>query len=79
MNFAAIIISLFPLFLSKASAQQIYKWKDQKGQWHFSDSPTGQANAQPAGLAIGNSVIMGIMVKKCCTISRKSLRRPNVT
>ena len=25
------------LFAQSASAQQIYKWKDEKGQWHYSD------------------------------------------
>jgi len=27
------------LFAAPASAQQIYKWQDTKGQWHFSQSP----------------------------------------
>ena len=25
------------LFAQSASAQQIYKWKDEKSQWHYSD------------------------------------------
>lgn len=33
------ILVLLVLFSSVAFAQQIFKWKDKKGQWHFSDAP----------------------------------------
>jgi len=33
------VVVLLVLFASTASAQQIYKWKDGKGQWHFSNTP----------------------------------------
>jgi flagellar motility protein MotE (MotC chaperone) len=33
------VIVLIVLFAFTASAQQIFKWKDNKGQWHFSDTP----------------------------------------
>ena len=33
------IVVLLVLFASTALAQQIYKWRDKKGRWHFSDSP----------------------------------------
>lgn len=33
------VVVLLVLFASTALAQQIYTWKDKKGQWHFSDSP----------------------------------------
>ena len=34
---SAVIFSL--LFASSLSAQEIYKWKDEKGQWRFSQTP----------------------------------------
>lgn len=33
------------LFASSIGAQQIYKWKDEKGEWHFSQTP-------PAGVRL---------------------------
>ncbi len=33
------VVVLLVLFAFTASAQQIFKWKDKKGQWHFSDTP----------------------------------------
>src|SRR5262247_1510473 len=32
-----VFVVLAVLFAQSASAQQIYKWKDEKGQWHYSD------------------------------------------
>ena len=34
-----IFVVLAVLFAQSALAQQFYKWKDQKGQWHYSDFP----------------------------------------
>ncbi len=39
MAIRLLSIVLLVLFASTASAQQIFKWKDKKGQWHFSDTP----------------------------------------
>ncbi len=33
------VVVLLVLFAFTASAQQIYRWRDKKGQWHFSDTP----------------------------------------
>jgi len=49
----SVLVSLV-LTSSIASAQQIYKWKDKKGQWHFSDAPPADIKAeQVKGLDIG--------------------------
>src|SRR5262245_32121475 len=32
-----VFVVLVVLFAQSASAQQFYKWKDEKGQWHYSD------------------------------------------
>ena len=53
------LISFFVLlvFLAPASlAQQIYKWKDEKGRWHFSNAP-------PAGITV-EKVMEGRSVPK---------------
>lgn len=39
------ILSL--LLASFLNAQTIYKWKDEKGQWHFSQTPPAGAKAEP--------------------------------
>src|SRR5262249_11632250 len=37
-----LFVVLAVLFAQSASAQQIYRWMDQKGQWHYSDfQPSG--------------------------------------
>jgi len=52
-KFLSVLVVLF-LFSSVASAQQIYKWKDKKGQWHFSDHPPADVRAEKVkGLDIG--------------------------
>jgi len=52
-RFLSVLVLLF-LFSSIAAAQQIYKWKDNKGQWHFSDHPPPEIRAeQVKGLDIG--------------------------
>ena len=40
-----ILIKLV-LTSSIAATQQIYKWKDYKGQWHFSDNPPPEIRAE---------------------------------
>ena len=40
------VVVLGVLFASIASAQQIFKWKDKKGQWHFSDTPPPGVTAE---------------------------------
>jgi len=39
MKFAATLLWLLLLFPSFASAQQLYKWRDEKGQWHLGNAP----------------------------------------
>jgi len=48
------ILVLLVLFSTVALAQQIYKWKDKKGQWHFSDTPPAEVRAERVkGLEVG--------------------------
>ncbi len=48
------ILVLLVLFSSIGFAQQIYKWKDNKGQWHFSDYPPAEVRAEKVkGIDIG--------------------------
>ncbi len=48
------VLVLLSLFSSVAPAQQIYKWKDNTGQWHFSDHPPAEVRAEKVrGLDIG--------------------------
>jgi len=44
-KFLLVLVSLV-LTASVASAQQIYKWKDKKGQWHFSDAPPAEVKTE---------------------------------
>jgi len=37
---SCILSIIFFFCCTVASAQQIYKWKDENGQWHFSQTPT---------------------------------------
>lgn len=39
-------VVMLVLFAFTASAQQIFKWKDKKGQWHFSDTPPPGVTAE---------------------------------
>jgi hypothetical protein len=41
-----IFLVLAVLFAQSALAQQIYKWKDEKGQWHYSDFPPSGVTAE---------------------------------
>ena len=40
------VVVLLVLFASTVSAQQMFKWKDKKGQWHFSDTPPPGVTAE---------------------------------
>ena len=40
------ILVLLVLFSSVALAQQIYKWKDEKGKWHISNAPPAEVKAE---------------------------------
>ena len=40
------LVVLAVLFAQSALAQQFYKWKDQKGQWHYSDFPPSGVTAE---------------------------------
>jgi len=52
-RFLSVLVFL-AFFSSIAWAQQIYKWKDNKGQWHFSDAPPAEVRAEKVrGLDIG--------------------------
>ena len=52
-RFTSVLV-LLVLFIPVALAQQIYKWKDKKGQWHFSDHPPAEVRAEKVkGLDIG--------------------------
>ncbi len=44
-RFISVLVLLF-LFSSVGFAQHIYKWKDKKGQWHFSDHPPAEVRAE---------------------------------
>jgi len=46
------LVLLLILFTPVAFAQQIYKWKDENGQWHFSNTPApeGEKKILPTGL-----------------------------
>jgi hypothetical protein len=47
------VVVLLVLFAFTASAQQIYRWKDKKGQWHFADTaPPGVTAEKVRGLDI---------------------------
>ncbi len=49
--FSVVVLVVF--FAPTASAQQIFKWKDKKGQWHFSDTaPPGVSAEKVRGLDI---------------------------
>ena len=51
-KFLSVLVSLV-LTSSIAWAQQIYKWKDKKGQWHFADTaPQGVTAEKVRGLDI---------------------------
>ena len=41
-----IFVVLAVLFAQSALAQQFYKWKDEKGQWHYSDFPPSGVTAE---------------------------------
>ncbi len=44
-------VAIFCGFITAAaSAQDIYKWKDEKGQWHFSQTPPSQAGGEKLNL-----------------------------
>ncbi len=43
------LIVLLGLFTSIALAQQVYQWKDEKGQWHLSYSPPPGVTAEKVG------------------------------
>jgi hypothetical protein len=44
-----IFVVLAVLFAQSALAQQFYKWKDEKGQWHYSDFPPSGVTAEKLG------------------------------
>jgi uncharacterized protein DUF4124 len=46
-------VVLVVLFAQSALAQQFYKWKDQKGEWHYSDFPPSGVTAEK--LEIGDT------------------------
>jgi Domain of unknown function (DUF4124) len=39
VNLSVALVSLLVFYGSVSSAQSIYQWKDEKGQWHFTDFP----------------------------------------
>ena len=46
MPIQLLFVVLAVFFAHSALAQQFYKWKDQKGQWHYSDFPPSEVMAQ---------------------------------
>ncbi|HSE88887.1 MAG TPA: DUF4124 domain-containing protein [Candidatus Binatia bacterium] len=46
-----VVLAIF--FAHSALAQQFYKWKDEKGQWHYSDFPPSGVTAEK--LVIGDT------------------------
>jgi Domain of unknown function (DUF4124) len=43
------LVFLAVFFAQPALAQEFYKWKDQKGQWHYSDFPPSGVTAEKLG------------------------------
>jgi hypothetical protein len=41
-----LFVVLAVLFAQSALAQQFYRWKDEKGQWHYSDFPPSGVTAE---------------------------------
>ena len=44
-----LFVVLAILVRSECLAQQFYRWKDQKGQWHYSDLPPSGVTAEKLG------------------------------
>jgi hypothetical protein len=53
MRIQLLFVVLAVFFAHSALAQQFYKWKDQKGQWHYSDFPPSGVKAEK--LVIGDT------------------------
>ena len=53
MPIQLLFVVLVVLFAQSALAQQFYKWKDQKGEWHYSDFPPSGVTAEK--LEIGDT------------------------
>jgi len=49
MPIQLLFVVLAVLFAQSALAQQFYKWKDQKGQWRYSDFPPSGVTAEKLG------------------------------
>ena len=49
MTLRLLYVVLVILFSSTAFAQQIYKWRDGKGQWHFTNFPPPGTAAEKVG------------------------------
>jgi hypothetical protein len=49
MPIQLLFVVLAVLFAQSALAQQFYKWKDKKGQWHYSDFPPSGVTAEKLG------------------------------
>ncbi len=49
MPIQLLFVVLAVLFAQSALAQQFYKWKDQKGQWHYSDFPPSGVTVEKLG------------------------------
>jgi len=45
IRFLSVVV-LIVFFAPTASTQQMFKWKDKKGQWHFSDTPPRRVTAE---------------------------------
>jgi|SoiMetStandDraft_2_1073263.scaffolds.fasta_scaffold09359_3 uncharacterized protein DUF4124 len=50
MPIQLLFVVLVVLFAQSALAQQFYKWKDQKGEWHYSDFPPSGVTAEKLGI-----------------------------
>jgi hypothetical protein len=49
MSKQLLFVVLAVLFAQSALAQQFYKWKDEKGQWYYSDFPPSGVTAEKLG------------------------------
>lgn len=49
MRYPDLLLAIILLVPSVSFSQQIYKWKDDKGQWHFSHTPPAGAKTEIVG------------------------------
>lgn len=66
-----IFIGLLTSIALTSNAQQIYKWKDEKGQWHFSSSAQGSKGEVKIHQAKNSSEGMNLCTGDCADRAKK--------